>query len=59
MTRYTLARNSRGAWRRGVLLGKGTFGEVYEAVDVLTGGKMAVKEMRLDKKNVKLEQFVS
>ncbi|KPA75086.1 putative protein kinase [Leptomonas pyrrhocoris] len=56
-TRETLARNSRGAWRRGVLLGKGSFGEVYEAFDVLTGGKMAVKEMRLGGNDAKIEQF--
>jgi serine/threonine protein kinase/CRP-like cAMP-binding protein len=57
-TRETLARNSRGAWRRGALLGKGSFGEVYEAFDVLTGGKMAVKEMRLGGNDARIEQFV-
>ncbi|KPI83905.1 putative protein kinase [Leptomonas seymouri] len=57
-TRETLARNSRGAWRRGALLGKGSFGEVYEAFDVLTGGKMAVKEIRLSGNDAKIEQFV-
>lgn len=57
-TRETLARNSRGAWRRGALLGKGSFGEVYEAYDVLTGGKMAMKEMRLGANDAKIEQFV-
>lgn len=57
-TRETLARNSRGAWRRGALLGKGSFGEVYEAYDVLTGGRMAVKEMRLGGNDAKIEQFV-
>ncbi|CBZ32932.1 protein kinase, putative [Leishmania donovani] len=57
-TRETLARNSRGAWRHGALLGKGSSGEVYEAYDVLTGGKMAVKEMRLGNNDAKIEQFV-
>ncbi|KAK7196423.1 protein kinase [Novymonas esmeraldas] len=57
-TRETLARNSRGAWRHGALLGKGSFGEVYEAFDVLTGGKMAVKQMRLGHNDAKVEQFV-
>lgn len=58
MTRDTLSKNSRGAWRRGRLLGKGTFGEVYEAVEVLTGGTMAVKEMTLGRSNHRIEQFV-
>ncbi|KAG5483074.1 hypothetical protein LSCM4_07289 [Leishmania orientalis] len=57
-TRETLARNSRGAWRHGALLGKGSSGEVYEAYDVLTGGKMAVKEMRVGNNDAKIEQFV-
>ncbi|KAG5509141.1 hypothetical protein JKF63_06150 [Porcisia hertigi] len=57
-TRETLSRNSRGAWRRGALLGKGSFGEVYEAYDLLTGGRMAVKEMRLGNNDAKIEQFV-
>nr|ACI16059.1 protein kinase [Bodo saltans] len=51
-TRDTLAKNSRGAWKKGMLLGKGAFGEVFEAIDVLTGGKMAVKMLRVtDKMN--------
>lgn len=49
-TRDTLAKNSRGAWKKGQLLGKGAFGEVYEAIDVLTGGKMAVKMLRVTEK---------
>jgi serine/threonine protein kinase len=54
-TRDTLAKNSRGAWKKGILLGKGAFGEVYEAIDVLTGGKMAVKMMRVTEKMNKSE----
>ena len=34
-------------WVRGKLLGKGTFGDVYEAELTLTGGKAAVKCIRL------------
>lgn len=34
-------------WTRGKKLGKGTFGDVYEACLSLTGGKMAVKIIRL------------
>ncbi|RNF19384.1 putative protein kinase [Trypanosoma cruzi] len=58
-TRETLSKNSRGAWKRGKLLGKGMFGEVYEATEVLTGGKMAVKEMKLNRRDVQIEQFVN
>ena len=54
-TRETLAKNSRGAWKKGQLLGKGAFGEVYEAIDVLTGGKMAVKMLRVSDKMNKSE----
>ena len=32
------------------LLGKGTFGEVYSALDQRTGGLMAVKSIKLTKK---------
>jgi hypothetical protein len=31
-------------WTKGKLLGKGTFGAAYEAIDDLTGGKSAVKQ---------------
>ncbi|RNF25377.1 putative protein kinase [Trypanosoma conorhini] len=58
-TRETLSKNSRGAWQRGKLLGKGMFGEVYEATEVLTGGKMAVKEMKLGRRNLQIDQFVN
>jgi len=46
----------RAPWEKGRLLGKGAFGEVYEAIDTMTGGKMAVKILRIgpkvDKKEV-------
>ncbi|RNF07976.1 putative protein kinase [Trypanosoma rangeli] len=58
-TRETLSKNSRGAWQRGKLLGKGMFGKVYEATEVLTGGKMAVKEMKLGRRNLQIDQFVN
>ena len=34
-------------WTRGRKLGRGAFADVYEAVSTLTGGKMAVKMIRL------------
>ena len=40
-----------GPWTRGKKLGKGTFGDVYEADMPLTGGKMAVKVMRISQKS--------
>jgi serine/threonine protein kinase/CRP-like cAMP-binding protein len=45
--RAVFDKTQRGQWTKGKLLGKGAFGEVFEAVDVLTGGKMAVKMLRL------------
>ncbi|CCD20004.1 protein kinase, putative [Trypanosoma vivax Y486] len=56
--RETLYMSNRGPWRRGRHLGKGMFGSVYEATEVLTGGKMAVKEMCLGKDDSRIEQFV-
>jgi serine/threonine protein kinase/CRP-like cAMP-binding protein len=44
--RKTFDQTNRGAWKKGKLLGKGAFGEVFEAIDVLTQGKMAVKIMK-------------
>ncbi len=38
-----LASRQDSPWTRGKLLGRGSFGEVYEAISDLTGGKMAVK----------------
>ena len=38
-----LAARQDSPWTRGKLLGRGSFGEVYEAISDLTGGKMAVK----------------
>ncbi|KAJ9453230.1 Mitogen-activated protein kinase kinase kinase 3 [Diplonema papillatum] len=34
-------------WERGRVLGKGSFGKVFEATNKLTGGKMAVKSIEL------------
>lgn len=38
-----LASRQDSPWTRGKALGRGSFGEVYEAISDLTGGKMAVK----------------
>ena len=42
-TREAFTKTNRGKLIKGALLGKGSFGEVYEVIDVLTGGKMAMK----------------
>lgn len=49
--RETFSKTKRGAWKKGRMLGKGAFGEVYEAIDVLTGGKMAMKQLRITEAN--------
>lgn len=33
-------------YRKGALLGKGTHGAVYEAVDVATGRRVAIKKVK-------------
>lgn len=40
---FQLHRNA--PWQRGELLGKGAFGNVYEGINTLTKGRMAVKEI--------------
>ena len=45
--RATFNKTKHGGVRVGRVLGKGVFGCVYEASDVLTGGTMAMKQLRV------------
>ncbi|CUG84919.1 protein kinase, putative [Bodo saltans] len=48
------------AWTKGKKLGRGTFGDVYEANFSLTGGRMAVKIIRLPSNDPhRLEQLIN
>jgi hypothetical protein len=41
------ALNYEVLWKRGELLGSGSFGKVYSGINLTTGGRMAVKEVAL------------
>lgn len=47
LIRRTFTNSSTERHKIGRRIGKGTFGDVYEVEDTLTGGKMAMKQMRL------------
>ena len=47
LLRNTFNTTKRGQYKQGRLLGRGAFGEVYEVEDELTGGKMAMKILRI------------
>ncbi|CCW65300.1 unnamed protein product [Phytomonas sp. EM1] len=53
--REELAKGGHGKWKLGRMIGKGVFSEVYEVTDVLTGGKMAMKEMQLHSDKARME----
>eukprot|EP00796_Vickermania_ingenoplastis_P001299 gene1299-749_t len=59
MIRHALSGFRMSAWTKGELLGRGTHGEVYKATSTLTGGVMAVKEMRVGRDSEKLEEILT
>lgn len=59
LLRQTLSGYRMTGWTRGELLGKGTHGEVYKAISVVTGTEMAVKEMRVGQDKEKLESILT
>ena len=49
---YSNGRSIHAQYKVGPLLGRGAFGEVYEVFDQLTGGRMAMKQLRVQSEHM-------